>query len=139
MIEVGKAPPFEMPKGRAIEDCPLCRPDASLVLRLEMGCVVQKHHTDQSRLLVVPLEHCAELTEMQTSVGNLLIVARAVARELGLKNYRLKLNQGRFQHVKHLHLHLIADHALTNPLQQPGRVPELGPAGPGLAEVPPAG
>jgi histidine triad (HIT) family protein len=64
-------------------------------------------------VLVIPKKHVASLAEScdghRDLLGDLLCRARAIAYELGLKDYRLVINNGREvgQTVFHLHVHLM--------------------------------
>lgn len=68
-------------------------------------------------VLIVPKRALASLADLPTGTPNpaaeLLAVAVAVARDLGLAHgrYRLILNGGAYQDVKQVHLHLTADQA----------------------------
>ena len=63
--------------------------------------------------LVVPKKHVASLAEIADSdeplLGNLILTAKKIAEEKGLKGYKLVINVGREggQVVDHLHIHLL--------------------------------
>src|SRR5438552_5068390 len=67
-----------------------------------------------THVLVIPRRHIGKLSdasrEDEALIGELLGRAAAIARELGLENYRVVLNngEGAGQSVFHLHFHLMA-------------------------------
>ena len=72
-------------------------------------------------LLVIPREPIAKLSdagsEHEPLLGHLLLVAQRVAREAGLEDYRVVLNNGAGagQSVFHIHLHVIGGRPLSWP------------------------
>ena len=74
-----------------------------------------------SHLLVIPRKPIALLSEAETDdealLGHLLLVANRVAREEGLEDYRVVVNNGAGagQTVFHLHLHVIGGRPLGWP------------------------
>jgi histidine triad (HIT) family protein len=75
-----------------------------------------------THLLVIPKQPIAKLEEAtendQALLGHLLLVAKKVADDAGLKNgYRVVINNGRDggQTVFHLHLHVLGDRLLAWP------------------------
>lgn len=72
-------------------------------------------------LLVIPRQEIARLSESgdvdRDLLGHLLCVARRVAREQGLRDWRLVINDGAGagQSVFHLHLHVIGGRPLRWP------------------------
>jgi histidine triad (HIT) family protein len=72
-------------------------------------------------LLVIPRQPIARLSQAETGdealLGHLLLVAARVAREVGLADYRLVVNDGpgAGQTVFHLHLHVLGGRPLTWP------------------------
>lgn len=75
-------------------------------------------------LLVIPLEHFATLSEVESGLdqmmGAMFDAARkmAVAEDVAESGYRLIINQGRDggQDVLHLHMHVIGGHRLGLPV-----------------------
>ena len=67
-----------------------------------------------THLLIIPVKHIANLDEASKEdialLGKLQLTAAKVARELGLKDFRLVTNNGKGagQSVEHLHYHLMA-------------------------------
>lgn len=66
-------------------------------------------------ILIVPREHVDSVKELKDTqadlVGKMVLVAKKLAEEEGLKGYRLQFNVGKLggQEVFHLHLHLLGD------------------------------
>lgn len=64
-------------------------------------------------LLIIPKKHISSLKEVgqedKELLGELILVARELAEQKGLKGYKLIINVGREggQIVEHLHLHLL--------------------------------
>ncbi len=67
-----------------------------------------------THLLIIPRKHIARLSEADTTdealLGHILIVARKLAQQFNLKDFRLITNNGKGagQSVDHLHFHLMA-------------------------------
>lgn len=64
-------------------------------------------------LLIVPRKHIPSVLDFGPQHGPLLVamvaVARALVERFGIAGaYRLAFNGGRFQHVPHVHWHLLA-------------------------------
>lgn len=72
-------------------------------------------------ILVIPKKHIggvADLTSAdETAAGRLILRARQIAEDLGLKSYRLVMNNGleAGQSVFHFHLHLLSGRRMTWP------------------------
>lgn len=72
-------------------------------------------------ILIVPRKPIPRADQIEEAdealVGHLFVVARAVAKEEGLKNYRLVMNngEGAGQTVFHIHLHLIGGRSMQWP------------------------
>lgn len=67
-----------------------------------------------THLLIIPVKHIVKLDEASEQdmalLGKLQLTAAKVARELGIKDFRLVTNNGKGagQSVEHLHYHLMA-------------------------------
>ena len=67
-----------------------------------------------THLLILPKKHIPSIAEADESdsglLGHLLIVAKKVAVQLGLKGYNLQINVGKDggQEVFHVHIHLMS-------------------------------
>lgn len=63
-------------------------------------------------VLIVPKKHIESVSTVEEEDGTVLAemfrVARELASEKKLNAYRLSFNAGSFQHVPHLHMHLLA-------------------------------
>jgi histidine triad (HIT) family protein len=73
-------------------------------------------------ILIIPKKNIPQLSaataEDQNLLGHLLLTAKQIAEQVGLKNgYRLVINNGQDggQTVDHLHCHLLGDRALGWP------------------------
>ncbi|MBN1154112.1 histidine triad nucleotide-binding protein [candidate division KSB1 bacterium] len=74
-------------------------------------------------ILIIPRKHIATIDDIEVEdkllIGDLFIVAKEIARELGLhaSGYRLVFNCGRNagQEVYHIHLHLLGGRKLLWP------------------------
>ena len=67
-----------------------------------------KHH-----MLVIPKKHYKDITEVDDSslLAELMQTAKAAAKKVGLKEYRLMINNGKSagQEVFHLHIHILSN------------------------------
>ncbi|MBQ4493972.1 MAG: histidine triad nucleotide-binding protein [Elusimicrobiaceae bacterium] len=67
-----------------------------------------------THLLIIPVKHIAKLDEASdqdiTLLGKLQLTAAKIAKEMGIKDFRLITNNGKGagQSVEHLHYHLMA-------------------------------
>ncbi len=72
------------------------------------------HPQAPTHILVIPKEHIPSLAEAPEEkgdlLGHLLLMVQEVARDQGLKDYRVVINDGAGagQTVFHLHVHLLA-------------------------------
>lgn len=70
-------------------------------------------------ILIVPKKHIESVKKLEESdselMGKLILAAKKIAQEKGLKGYRLVFNVGRAggQLVDHIHLHLLSGQKLT--------------------------
>ena len=73
-------------------------------------------------ILVVPKKHIASIDRIEEKdkelMGDLILATKSIAREKGLKGYKLLINVGREggQIVDHVHLHLISGKNSINQL-----------------------
>lgn len=71
-------------------------------------------------ILIVPKKHLESVNDIEKKdielMGNLIYVAKNIAKEKGLKGYKLVFNVGREggQLVDHLHLHLLGGQNLKS-------------------------
>ena len=74
-----------------------------------------------THILLIPKKHVAGVAELEvgdeTLAGSLVIRAKLLAKDLGLKSYRLVFNSGpeAGQSVFHLHLHFLAGRRMNWP------------------------
>ncbi len=72
-----------------------------------------------THILIIPRRHCDSLsaTDDPALLAHLLLTARRLAADLGLRDYRLVINNGprAGQSVFHLHLHLLAGRDMSWP------------------------
>ncbi len=63
-------------------------------------------------VLIVPKKHIESVVSISNEDGRDVVeifrVAAKIAQEKKLDAYRLSFNAGRFQHIPHLHMHLLA-------------------------------
>lgn len=63
-------------------------------------------------VLIIPKKHIDSVLTLESADGNSLIamfdLARELTKKLGLEAFRLSFNGGKFQHVAHVHMHLLA-------------------------------
>lgn len=63
-------------------------------------------------ILIVPKKHIESVLSIESDDGEYLVDMYGVAKKLVLDNkldgFRLAFNGGKFQHVSHLHMHLLA-------------------------------
>lgn len=103
-----------------MKDCIFCKiasgeVQAQIVYQDE-DVVVFKDLNPQAptHLLIIPVKHIAKLDEASEQdmalLGKLQLTAAKVAKELGIKDFRLITNNGKGagQSVEHLHYHLMA-------------------------------
>lgn len=70
-------------------------------------------------LLIVPKKHIQTLEDIKDEdsnlIGQIIIVAKNLARTKGVQNgYKLVFNGGKYQQVKHIHLHLLGGENLDS-------------------------
>lgn len=65
-----------------------------------------------THVLIVPRKHIESVSTVKKSDGGDIVelfnVASKVANEKKLEAYRLSFNAGKYQHVSHMHMHLLA-------------------------------
>jgi histidine triad (HIT) family protein len=72
-------------------------------------------------ILIVPKKHIISLAEIKEQdkklISELMFVAKEIAKEKGLKGYKLIINVGREggQVIEHLHLHLLSGKPMKLP------------------------
>jgi len=72
-------------------------------------------------ILIVPKKHIVSFTELQNEdrelIAELMFVAKEIAKDKGLKGYKLIINVGREggQIIDHLHLHLLSGKPMKLP------------------------
>ena len=103
-----------------MKDCIFCKIASgeiqSQLVYQDEDVVVFKDLNPQAptHLLIIPVKHIAKLDEASQEdmalLGKLQLTAAKVAKELGLKDFRLITNNGKGagQTVEHLHYHLMA-------------------------------
>lgn len=70
-------------------------------------------------LLIVPKKHIQTLEDIKNEdsdlIGQMIIVAKNLAKTKGIQNeYKLAFNGGRYQQIKHIHLHLLGGENLDS-------------------------
>ena len=63
-------------------------------------------------VLIIPKKHIDSVLTIKQGEGEVLAkmmeIAQKMVKELNLEAFRLTFNGGKFQHVSHVHLHLLA-------------------------------
>ncbi len=71
-----------------------------------------KFRSAETHLLLIPKKHIlsmADVTETDADIlGRLLVLSKKIAEKEHIKDYKLVFNVGKYLHVPHLHLHLVA-------------------------------
>jgi histidine triad (HIT) family protein len=68
------------------------------------------HPSAPTHILVIPKEHIVDLSHTKNSelLGHIQLVAAQIADEKGVAaGYKIVLNGGKYQDIKHLHYHLL--------------------------------
>jgi histidine triad (HIT) family protein len=106
--------------------CRIARGEIPAKVAYQDDDVVAFHDIDPKapvHVLIIPREHIASINELDAAhvpaIGKLYVVARDLARELGVAEggYRLVINTGADagQSVAHIHLHLLGGRHLKWP------------------------
>jgi histidine triad (HIT) family protein len=106
--------------------CRIARGEIPAKLAYQDDDVLAFHDIDPKapvHVLIIPREHIASINELNgtqaQTIGKLHVVARDLARELGVfaGGYRLVINTGQDagQSVEHIHLHLLGGRHLKWP------------------------
>jgi len=110
-----------------VSDCPFCKiaagelPAAIVQRTPDVIAFRDIHPQAPTHILVVPIKHLVSVADVQAEdvelMGRLIATARDIARDLGLRGYRLVINTGREagQSVFHLHVHLLGGRAMHWP------------------------
>ena len=71
------------------------------------------HPKAKTHLLVMPKAHYENLNDLDDAalMGELLQAVKAVTKKLGIKDYQLRINNGKSagQEVFHLHIHVLSN------------------------------
>jgi len=66
----------------------------------------------ETHVLIIPKKHIDSVLTLEASDGQVLaamhMAATKIVKEKKLDSFRLAINGGKFQHVGHLHMHLLA-------------------------------
>jgi len=106
-----------------MEDCIFCKiiagdiPSEKVFENDEMVSFKDINPVARHHLLIVPKKHIPTMNDLNEDhsddalVGRMLLTARDLAREMGLKSHKLQFNvgEGAGQTVFHIHLHLISN------------------------------
>ena len=88
------------------EECVFCKPATEYMLGIVKNCRVVRNRTNKAKLLIIPIQHEDRLIDLD-SPGDIFEALSFVAKTLELKNYHVLMNQGRFRHIHHAHIHII--------------------------------
>ncbi|MEK7651907.1 MAG: HIT domain-containing protein [Patescibacteria group bacterium] len=71
-----------------------------------------KFPSAETHLLLIPKKHILSMAHVSQedadTLGRLLVLSREIAELESIKDYKLVFNIGKYLHVSHLHLHLVA-------------------------------
>lgn len=71
----------------------------------------------ETHILIVPKKHIESIEAVKKEDGqdiaNMFLLAQKIIGQKKLNAYRLAFNGGRYQHVPHLHMHLLAGGAIA--------------------------
>jgi len=110
-----------------MNNCPFCKiaagelPAAIVHRSPDVIAFRDIHPQAPTHILIVPIKHLVSVDDVQAEdvqlMGRLIATAKDIARDLGLRGYRLVINTGREagQSVFHLHVHLLSGRALHWP------------------------
>lgn len=88
-----------------IESKPVLETD-SIVAIYDTNPVAQVH------ILIIPKKHIDSVLAISESDSkemiDMFVIAQKIVRDKNLEAFRLAFNGGRYQHVPHLHMHLLA-------------------------------
>lgn len=110
-----------------MNNCPFCKiaagelPAAIVHRSPDVIAFRDIHPQAPTHILIVPIKHLVSVDDVQAEdvqlMGRLIATAKDIARDLGLRGYRLVINTGREagQSVFHLHVHLLGGRALHWP------------------------
>lgn len=104
-----------------MKDCLFCKitnkkAPAEIVYEDEKSCAFKDINPKApTHLLIVPKKHIESIDHLKAKdkelMGELILVAKKIAKEKKLEGYKLQINVGRpaGQIIDHLHLHLLSD------------------------------
>ena len=102
-----------------MKDCVFCRivkgkEDAKVVKETENLVVIHDINPQAAvHLLIIPKKHIVSVAHLEEQdkelMGELILTAQKIAKDKGLKGYKLAINVGREggQIIDHIHLHLL--------------------------------
>ena len=105
-------------KYMTVKDCIFCkiaRGEIATKLVLETESVIAFSDINpvaSVHILIVPRRHIESVVTIKSEDASWIIdmfsVAKKIAKDMSLDAFRLAFNGGRYQHVLHLHMHLLA-------------------------------
>ena len=95
--------------------CKIARGEIATKLVLETESVIAFSDINpvaSVHILIVPRRHIESVVTIKSEDASWIIdmfsVAKKIAKDMSLDAFRLAFNGGRYQHVLHLHMHLLA-------------------------------
>lgn len=107
-----------------MQDCIFCK---IVNKEIEAGIIFENDHfvifpsdapAAEKHFLLVPKKHVKSVVEVQEQdkqmLGEILYLASQTAKDLGIIDYKLHFNAGKYARVPHLHLHLLSGEDLED-------------------------
>jgi histidine triad (HIT) family protein len=101
-----------------MEDCIFCKIankeiPTNMVKETDLFVVIHdKFPKAPVHMLIIPKKHVESISLISDAeealLGRALLLGREVAKEQGLEDYKLLLNNGKYSEIPHLHLHLVS-------------------------------
>lgn len=77
-----------------------------------------KEPAAEKHFLLVPKKHVKSVVEVEEQdkqmLGEILLLASQTAKDLGIIDYKLHFNAGKYARIPHLHLHLLSGEGLED-------------------------
>ncbi len=71
-----------------------------------------KYPASETHLLIIPKKHIQSMAHVNEGdgeiLGRMLLLSRKIAEQEKIIDYKLVFNVGKYLHVPHLHLHIVA-------------------------------
>ncbi len=98
-----------------MRDCLFCNLDKDAIYQDDHFIVVKDINPKREvHLLIIPKKHIESIDHLELEdknlMGEMMLLAKKIAKEKNLEGYRLQINVGRKggQVIDHIHMHLLA-------------------------------